>query len=89
MKRVLFDTARGVIGQANINSKELWAFRLPMPPLEAQTKFEERCRSVLGIAAQQSNALTKAEAVFHSLLARTFGSGPSGAPAATIEAAFG
>lgn len=77
MKRVLFDTARGAIGQANINSKELRAFRLPLPPLDVQEKFEVRCRSVLGIVAQQAEALRKAEATFQSLLARTFGADPT------------
>ena len=37
-------------------------------------RFEERCRSVLGVVVQQSEALKKAEAVFQSLLARTFNS---------------
>jgi type I restriction enzyme S subunit len=70
MKRVLFDTARGAIGQANINSKELKAFGLPLPPLDAQIRFEQRCRSVHGIVAQQTDAGRKGEAVFGSLLAR-------------------
>jgi type I restriction enzyme, S subunit len=87
MKRVLFDTARGAIGQANINSKELKAFRLPLPPLNVQSRFEERCRSILGIVAQQSYALTKAEATFQSLLARTFSSKLAAAEAVPEEAA--
>ena len=37
-------------------------------------RCEERCRSVLGVVVQQSEALKKAEAVFQSLLARTFNS---------------
>jgi type I restriction enzyme S subunit len=72
MKRVLFDTARGAIGQANINSKELKAFSVPLPLLDAQVRFEERSRSVLGIVAQQTEALKKAEAAFQVLLARAF-----------------
>ena len=73
MKRIIFDTARGAIGQANINSKELKAFRLPLPSLDVQAKFEERCQSVLGIAAQQTEAFKKAEAAFQSLLTRALG----------------
>lgn len=72
MKRVLFDTARGAIGQANINSKELKAFAVPLSPLDAQRRFEERSRSVLGIVTQQVEALKKAEATFQSLMARAF-----------------
>lgn len=72
MKRVLFDTARGAIGQANINSKELKAFRIPVPSLAVQAKFEERCQSVRSIVIQQSEALKKAEATFQALLSRAF-----------------
>lgn len=86
MKRVLFDTARGAIGQANINSKELKAFRLPLPPLDVQVRFEERCRSVLSVVAQQSGALQRAEAVFQSLLVSAF-NGDQGAEHSAEEAA--
>lgn len=73
MKQVLFDTARGAIGQANINSKELRAFTLPRPPLEIQVRFEERCRSIRSAVVMQTEALKKAEALFHALLARSLG----------------
>lgn len=86
MKRVLFDTARGAIGQANINSKELKAFTVPLPPLEAQARFEERCRSVLGIVAQQIDALAKSAAIFQALLSRAF-SGDAVTAAPVEEAA--
>lgn len=33
MKRRLFDTARGVIGQSNINAKELKAFAILIPAI--------------------------------------------------------
>ena len=86
MKRVLFDTARGAIGQANINSKELKAFPIPLPPIGLQRSFEERCRAVMSIATQQAEALGKAEATFQSLLSRAFSSdAPS--PARTVEEA--
>lgn len=73
MKRVLFDTARGAIGQANINSKELKAFSVPVPPLEVQQRFEQQGRAVQSILAQQTTALHKAQASFNALLARSFG----------------
>lgn len=72
MKRVLFETARGAIGQANINSRELRAFRIPLPPLDAQVRFEARCRDVLALRVQQDQATAKAEAAFQALLARAF-----------------
>lgn len=72
MKRVLFETARGAIGQANINSRELRAFRIPLPALDAQVRFEARCRDVLALRVQQDQATAKAEAAFQALLARAF-----------------
>ncbi|MFN7318497.1 MAG: restriction endonuclease subunit S, partial [bacterium] len=81
MKRVLFETARGAIGQANINSRELRAFRIPLPALDEQARFESRCRNVLALQAQQRHALAKAEAAFQALLARAFS--PSSQP--TLE----
>lgn len=72
MKRVLFETARGAIGQANINSRELRAFRVPLPALDVQVRFEARCRDVLALRAQQDQATARAEAAFQALLARAF-----------------
>lgn len=72
MKQVLFDTARGAIGQANINSKELKAFRVPVPPLALQCDFASRCMDVFDLSAQQSVAGAKAQAAFDALMARAF-----------------
>ncbi|CAB3743911.1 hypothetical protein LMG24238_07166 [Paraburkholderia sediminicola] len=72
MKRVLFATARGAVGQSNINSKELKAFPIPRPPIDLQEKFDEHCKALTDLAAQQRTALEKAEATFQALLARAF-----------------
>jgi type I restriction enzyme S subunit len=72
MKRVIFDTARGAIGQSNINSKELKAFPLAVPPIPLQEQFALRCADVSGMVAQQSTATAKAQATFDALLARSF-----------------
>lgn len=72
MKRVIFNTARGAIGQSNINSKELKAFPLAVPPLPLQEQFALRCADVSGLVAQQSSATVKARATFDALLANTF-----------------
>ncbi len=85
MKRILYDTARGAIGQANINSKELKAFPVPLPPLDAQRRFEERSRSVLGIVAQQAEAQRKSEATFQALLAQAFTGNLRSADASVAE----
>jgi type I restriction enzyme S subunit len=80
MKRVLFETARGAIGQANINSRELRAFQILLPDLDEQARFESRCRDVLALQAQQRHALAKAEAAFQALLARAFSASSQQAP---------
>lgn len=87
MKRILVETARGAIGQANINSRELRAFRIPLPNLDEQVRFESRCRDVLALRAQQGHAIEKAEATFSALLARLLGGGPVSVAASSEEAA--
>jgi type I restriction enzyme S subunit len=72
MKRVLFDTARGAIGQANINARELRGFQVPIPPLATQEEFERHCQNIAGLKDQQTVATSKANATFDVLLARTF-----------------
>jgi type I restriction enzyme S subunit len=72
MKRVLFDTARGAIGQSNINAKELRAFRLPLPPVNLQEGFEQSCRNVLALEVQGNAAASKNESVFQALLHSAF-----------------
>lgn len=89
MKRVLFETARGAIGQANINSRELRAFRIPLPALDVQVRFEARCRDVLALQVQQDQATAKAEAAFQALLARAFLAAGQAAVGRTQEEATG
>lgn len=72
MKRVLFNTARGAVGQANINSKELKAFPIPLPPMEVQFRFEEQCTALEDLIAQQATARDKTKAMFDGLLAQSF-----------------
>ena len=38
-KRMLYGMARGAIGQANINAKEVQSVLLPVPPVELQRRF--------------------------------------------------
>ncbi|HGL5383445.1 restriction endonuclease subunit S [Burkholderia orbicola] len=59
--------------QANLNLGMIKSFRVPCPPLGAQLHFEERRESVVSITAQQAEALKKAEDVFASILACSFG----------------
>lgn len=79
MKKVLFETARGAIGQANINSKELKAFQIALPPSELQQRFAQRVEAVQSITAQQAEGLERAQATFNALLAQAFASPTSSA----------
>lgn len=72
MKRVMFETARGAIGQANINTKELKAFSLPLPALNVQQEFTSRLAEAQSIITQQFAALAKSRELFDALLAQTF-----------------
>ena len=72
MKRVLFETSRGAIGQANINSKELKAFKVALPPLTLQQDFAGNIEQVRSIQSQQFTAAAKALATFDALLAQSF-----------------
>jgi type I restriction enzyme, S subunit len=72
MKRVLFDTARGAIGQANINAKELKAFRVARPTLALQRAFAEQVARVKVLAGNLDAAANKSEAMVAALSAEVF-----------------
>lgn len=72
MKKRLFATARGAIGQSNINTTELKALPCAVPPIDLQSRFVARVDAVRAIAAQQAAALATAQATFDALLHRSF-----------------
>jgi len=67
MKGVLFNTARGEIGQANINGQGLRGFEVAVPSIALQGSFA-CCRDIAGLSAQQTLASEKAQATFDALL---------------------
>ena len=73
MKMVLFGTARGAIGQSNINAQELRALRVPLPPIGRQRQFAQFVVQSLTLENQQSVATLQANQVLQSLLAGVFG----------------
>jgi type I restriction enzyme S subunit len=73
MKRVLFQTARGAIGQANINAKELRAFPVAVPSLPLQAAFAEQVQRLEATARALDTAAAKAEAMATALSAEVFG----------------
>ncbi|MCK7468807.1 MAG: hypothetical protein MZU91_12240 [Desulfosudis oleivorans] len=60
------------IGQANINSKELKAFRVPVPRWRSSWTFESDGGRWALLATQQSSALATAVATFDALLSKGF-----------------
>ncbi|MEJ2376472.1 MAG: restriction endonuclease subunit S [Pseudolabrys sp.] len=72
MKRVLFATARGAIGQSNINAQELKALRIPKPPLDLQIAFAEQVQRIEALARGLDAAAAKAEAMVAALSAELF-----------------
>jgi len=55
--------------QKNINLEILRNLPIPLPPLSLQVVYEQRCTALASVRAQQDAALSKAEALFQSLLA--------------------
>jgi type I restriction enzyme S subunit len=72
MKSVLYSTARGAIGQSNINAQELRALAIPCPPTSLQQTFARRTAEALDLEGQQGLASETARTVFQALLAGVF-----------------
>ena len=71
MKRELRATARGAIGQSNINTTELRAFPMYKPPLAVQVSFSKRVSAIKSAipSTKRSNDL---ESLFTVMLQRAF-----------------
>ena len=72
MKRRLAGMARGAVGQANINSKELKSIEFPVPPVKLQDEFASRVAKIRAMEVQQLLSRQKLDALFQSLLHRAF-----------------
>jgi len=75
MKSVLYSTARGAIGQSNINAQELRALAIPCPPTSLQQTFARRTADALDLEQQQRRASETGQSTFQSLLAGVFSVG--------------
>lgn len=58
--------------QKNINLEILRSLPIPVPPLDLQDAFVDRCERLVGIGRQQAAATVSAQAMFDSLLANAF-----------------
>ncbi len=72
MKQVLFNTARGAIGQANINAKELRAFQLPLPGKQLQDRFAAELRSIRALTNRCAGAAAIASKTQAAISAEVF-----------------
>ena len=70
MKRQLFRTARGAVGQANINAKELKSLPLPVPPLKRQRQYAEIVETARDITTIAETASKTTSTLTASLMAR-------------------
>ena len=75
MKSRLFEMARGAIGQANINAKELKAASVPVPPLDIQSRYAELVESVQSVATIGDSACEASETLCASLMSRLLEAG--------------
>ena len=75
MKRRLFDMARGAIGQANINAKEVKSILLPVPPLALQKKFANSLKAMRSVTGAVESGSRTASALTASLMSRLPGAG--------------
>lgn len=71
MKRALRATARGAIGQANINANELRAFPLYLPPPEKQLEFVRKVR-VINESLPTTTEKSDLDYLFDALQRRAF-----------------
>jgi type I restriction enzyme S subunit len=56
-----------------INREALFAYRLPVPPIDLQESFARHCQGYMGVREQQRRGLGVSELGFQSLLSGVFG----------------
>jgi type I restriction enzyme S subunit len=73
MKRRLFAMARGAIGQANINARELKSIPLPVPPVELQRRYAQTVEAAGAVARVGDSSARAATALLASLTSELLG----------------
>lgn len=74
MKRRLFAMARGAIGQANINARELKTIPLPVPPVELQRRYAELLEAARAVVRVGESGIGATGALTESLMSRSLSS---------------
>ena len=75
MKRRLYFLARGAIGQANINTKEVHSLVVAMPPVSHQHRFAGIIEKARAAIIEKTAGSTTCEALSVSLMSRLLGTG--------------
>ena len=75
MKCHLFSLARGAIGQAIINAKEVQSLELPLPPLSQERQFAEIVEAVRSMAPLAESSYKVALVLNALLMSRLLGAG--------------
>jgi type I restriction enzyme S subunit len=58
--------------QPNLNTGIMKEFRVPIPPIDLQRKFEKAAYAILEMSATRKRAAREAEALFSSIVQRAF-----------------
>ncbi len=61
-------------GTKKLETKDLVALKIPLPPLALQQKFLAHVQAIESMLTQQADAIAKAQATFNALLAQAFAS---------------
>ena len=69
-KQRLFEAARGAIGQANINAKELKSLLLPVPPIDLQRWYAELVETARAALKNAESGSSDTSALQRSLMSR-------------------
>ncbi len=72
LKKVLRHMAKGIIGQANINAKEMLEIDIILPPLELQEQFTAKVEAIEAEKAKLQTSLKEMETLFDALMQEAF-----------------
>lgn len=72
LKAFLKEKCKGIVGQANINAKELQAIPIFLPPLELQRKFAAVAEQIESEKSKIKSAIAETQTLFNSMMSEYF-----------------
>ena len=72
LKAFLKEKCKGIVGQANINAKELQAIPIFLPPLELQRKFAAIAEQIEAEKSKIKSAIAETQTLFNALMSEYF-----------------